>query len=72
MFMVVAAASTVACSSAKPSRSERSVYNVGYGYYNSYLIVENDQLMLIDSGLPDKIDKLAKNVTALGFEPRER
>lgn len=69
MFTVVGVASTVACSSAKLSRSERSVYNVGYGYYNSYLIVENDQLMLIDSGLPNKGEKLAKNITTLGFDP---
>ncbi len=61
----------VACSPTKIYTPEGHVYNVGYGYYNSYLIAENDQLLLIDGGLPDKINKLVNNITKLGFDPAQ-
>lgn len=58
----------VAGSATAPSPSEKAVYNVGYGYYNSYLIVEDGQLMLIDCGRAAKISRLEKNIRKAGFD----
>ncbi|MGD1840503.1 MAG: MBL fold metallo-hydrolase [Thermonemataceae bacterium] len=53
------------------SQTEANLYNVGYGYYNVYLLAREDNILLIDSGLPNKIKKLERRIRKVGYQPAE-
>ncbi len=70
-LMMIGVTFAVACSAARPYGPKETIHNVGYRYYNSYLIAKKDRLLLIDCGLPTNIEKLIKNITKLGFDPAQ-
>lgn len=47
------------------------VYGIGMGYVNAFLIVADDGLALVDSGLPKKKDTLLGAVAAVSKQPAD-
>jgi metallo-beta-lactamase class B len=53
----------------EPFRIAGNIYYVGAADVTSYLITTPKGHILIDSGLPETVPQIIKNVTALGFKP---
>ena len=53
------------------AQSEVAIHQVGYGYYNAFLLSENENHILVDCAEEGKADKVVKNIKRLGVDLSE-